>query len=104
MSLPRPHSGPQPPAPGTQVAIALTARPGDHAIVRVVAAPHRDLADPGRAAHLLEPFRRGRGAAPGRHSGLGLSIVTAITRAHGRTLAVVTRAEGGLVVRVRMTD
>lgn len=56
MSLPRPHSGPQPPAPGTQVAIALTARPGDHAIVRVVAAPHRDLADPGRAAHLLEPF------------------------------------------------
>lgn len=60
--------------------------------------------EPDEVAHLLEPFRRGRGAAPGRHSGLGLSIVTAITRAHGWTLAVVTRAEGGLVVRVRMTD
>lgn len=56
MSIPRPQPGPQPPPSGTQVAIALTARPGDHAIVRVVAAPHRDLADPCGAAQLLEPF------------------------------------------------
>jgi len=56
VSTPRQRSGPQPPPPGTQVAITLTAKPGDHAIVRVIAAPHRELADPGRAAQLLEPF------------------------------------------------
>src|SRR5690625_7184858 len=54
VSTPRQRSGPQPPPAGTQVAITLTAKPGDHAIVRVIAAPHRELADPGRAAQLLD--------------------------------------------------
>lgn len=49
---------------------------------------------------LLEPFRRG--AAPGarQHSGLGLSIVAAIARAHGWRLDVRARDTGGLVVVV----
>ncbi|MGC5412742.1 ATP-binding protein, partial [Streptomyces sp. DT225] len=49
------------------------------------------------------PFGRGGGArpAPGRGSGLGLSIVAAITRAHGGTLDLCARAEGGL--RVTLT-
>lgn len=47
---------PQQPPPGTQVRIALTARPEDHAVVRVIAAPCRDLAGAEHAAHLLEPF------------------------------------------------
>lgn len=52
-------------------------------------------------AVLVEPFRRGaQGAATGRHSGLGLSIVTAIVRAHGWSLAVEARPDGGLRVRV----
>ncbi len=52
-------------------------------------------------AVLVEPFRRGaQGAATGRHSGLGLSIVAAIVRAHGWSLAVEPRPDGGLRVRV----
>jgi signal transduction histidine kinase len=54
---------------------------------------------------LFEPFRRLRsGDGPrdprDRGAGLGLSIVRAIVSAHGGRVAVQTRAEGGLVVRV----
>ncbi|MDM7889737.1 HAMP domain-containing sensor histidine kinase [Curtobacterium sp. RHCJP20] len=52
-------------------------------------------------AVLVEPFRRGaQGAASRRHSGLGLSIVAAIVRAHGWSLTVEPRPDGGLRVRV----
>jgi signal transduction histidine kinase len=49
---------------------------------------------------LFEPFRR-LGADPGRGDGLGLglSIVQAVARAHGATLAVRPRSGGGLYVR-----
>lgn len=40
------------------------------------------------------------GAAPVRHSGLGLAIVASIARAHGWSLQVDPRDEGGLRVRV----
>jgi signal transduction histidine kinase len=40
------------------------------------------------------------GAAPVRHSGLGLAIVASIARAHGWSLHVEPRDEGGLRVRV----
>jgi signal transduction histidine kinase len=38
--------------------------------------------------------------APRRHSGIGLSVVAAVARAHGWRLVITPRPEGGLVVRV----
>ena len=60
--------------------------------------------DPGAVAGLVEPFRR---AGPDRSSdgggvGLGLSIVQAIVIAHHGTLALTSREEGGLHVRVEL--
>ena len=43
------------PLPGTRVRIPLTDRPGDHAVVRVIAAPRRDLARAGRLSEALRP-------------------------------------------------
>ncbi|MFD7556087.1 sensor histidine kinase [Streptomyces sp. NPDC059835] len=61
--------------------------------------------DPADVPRLLEPFRRRaeRQHTAGEGAGLGLSIVAAIARAHGATLAVEANAEpeGGLTVRVR---
>jgi signal transduction histidine kinase len=48
-------------------------------------------------AALVQPFRRGdAGASTSVHSGLGLSIVDAIVRAHGWTLSLEPRSDGGL--------
>ncbi len=59
------------------------------------------VVSPDEVTTLVEPFRRGaQGAATGRHSGLGLSIVAAIVRAHGWSLSVEPRPDGGLRVRV----
>jgi hypothetical protein len=44
------------PLPGTRVRIPLTDRPGDQAVVRVIAAPRRDLARGGRLSDALAPF------------------------------------------------
>ncbi len=55
------------------------------------------------AATLVEPFRRhadGTASGTRRHSGLGLSIVAAIARAHGWSLALASRSGGGLRVRI----
>ncbi|MFF3621264.1 sensor histidine kinase [Streptomyces sp. NPDC002467] len=61
--------------------------------------------DPADVTRLLEPFRRRaeRQHTAGEGAGLGLSIVAAVARAHGATLAVEANAEpeGGLTVRVR---
>jgi signal transduction histidine kinase len=58
---------------------------------------------PDRVADLLEPFRRlGTARIGSRGLGLGLSIVAAITDAHGGTLALHPRPEGGLDVRVTL--
>jgi signal transduction histidine kinase len=71
--------------------------------------PESDAADVSR---LTEPFRRGA-ASPSsgpsqtsgrRHSGLGLSIVAAVVRAHGWTLAVDARDGGGLTVRIGVSS
>lgn len=44
------------PLPGTQVTIALTDRPGDLAVVRVIAAPRRDMVRAGVLSRPLQPF------------------------------------------------
>lgn len=52
----RPRARPPQPLPGTRVRIALTDRPGDTAVVRVLAAPRRDLSRAGALSPALEPF------------------------------------------------
>lgn len=52
---------------------------------------------------LVEPFRRcPRPTESGRHSGLGLSIVASIAQAHGWSLTLDGRTDGGLRVRVSL--
>ncbi|MFI6537737.1 sensor histidine kinase [Nonomuraea sp. NPDC050547] len=52
---------------------------------------------------LFEPFRRnGDRVQSGRGAGLGLSIVRAITEAHGGTVTAKPRPEGGLSVTLRL--
>lgn len=61
---------------------------------------------PGIAArdlpHLFEPFYRGRGADRVRGSGLGLTIVKQIAAAHGGSVAVERRREGGAMFTLRL--
>jgi signal transduction histidine kinase len=54
------------------------------------------------AARLAEPFQRLQREADARGAGLGLSIVRAVSEAHGGSLVIEPRAEGGLVVSVRL--
>ena len=59
---------------------------------------------PQRVSTLTEPFQRGSERIRGDHAGvgLGLAIVKSIAQAHGATLEVFARAEGGLRVTVRI--
>ena len=58
---------------------------------------------PEEAARLFEPFRRGTRARTGpRGSGLGLSIVQGIARAHHGALGLEAPADGGLSVTVTL--
>jgi len=61
---------------------------------------------PGIAArdlpHLFEPFYRGRGADRVRGSGLGLTIVKQIAAAHGGSVSVDKRREGGAIFTLRL--
>ncbi|HZC12591.1 MAG TPA: HAMP domain-containing sensor histidine kinase, partial [Thermoleophilaceae bacterium] len=58
--------------------------------------------EPEAAARLAEPFERLGRDADGRGAGLGLSIVRAVSEAHGGTLSIEPRRGGGLVVAVRL--
>ena len=53
---------------------------------------------------LAEPFRRGADRVRTGHAGvgLGLAIVRSIAQAHGGTLTLTARPEGGLRVAVRL--
>lgn len=58
---------------------------------------------PQRLAELIEPFRRGTRdrTASGTGSGLGLAIVDTIARAHGGSLRLLARPDGGVIAAVR---
>jgi signal transduction histidine kinase len=58
--------------------------------------------DEAAAGRLAEPFERLAREADGRGAGLGLSIVHAVSEAHGGSLSIQPRAEGGLAVSVRL--
>ena len=58
--------------------------------------------DPAEAARLTDPFERLGREADARGAGLGLSIVRAVTRAHGGGLAIEPRPGGGLTASVRL--
>ncbi|MET8278024.1 HAMP domain-containing sensor histidine kinase [Micromonospora sp. NPDC005174] len=82
--------------------------------IRVVAAPETGTAllsvetgdpplDPEQVARLGQPFQRlGVERTAGGGAGLGLSIVAAIAAAHGGTLVLRARPEGGLHVAIRL--
>ena len=70
----------------------------DEAFVRVV--NEGPVVDPEVLGRLVEPFQRADRARGG--SGLGLSIVQAVARAHGGSLRLRARARGGLEAEVRL--
>ena len=55
-----------------------------------------------RVGELLEPFQRLSRHAPGSGAGLGLSIVRSVADAHGGSLDIAARPEGGLRVDVAL--
>jgi signal transduction histidine kinase len=57
--------------------------------------------EPAQAARLAEPFERLERSAEGGGAGLGLSIVRAVSQAHGGELEIEPRDGGGLAVLVR---
>ncbi|MDQ2660793.1 MAG: HAMP domain-containing histidine kinase [Actinomycetota bacterium] len=63
-----------------------------------------DRLTPQLVSTLAEPFQRGTERIRNDHAGvgLGLAIVTSITRAHDGTLTIIPRASGGLRVMVRL--
>lgn len=80
---------------------AVWVRHGTDSVVVENTGPH---VDPSTVDTLCEPFRRGGPAGSRRHSGLGLSIVAAIARAHGWQLDIRVRDGGGLVVAVGVSS
>jgi signal transduction histidine kinase len=76
---------------------------GTEVVVRVENSGPR--VPPEATAGLLEPFQRlGSGAGGGPGAGVGLSIVRAVAAAHGGTVELAARREGGLRVEVRLPD
>ncbi|WP_433803528.1 sensor histidine kinase [Actinomycetospora sp. CA-084318] len=67
--------------------------------VDLVVSSSGPVLDPARVPDLFEPFRRGADRV-GPGSGLGLSIVRAVVRAHGGTVSAEPVDGGGLSVRV----
>jgi signal transduction histidine kinase len=59
------------------------------------------VVDRAAADRLAEPFERLERSADGPGAGLGLSIVRAVGEAHGGSLSIEPRTEGGLTVVVR---
>jgi two-component system sensor histidine kinase VanS len=81
--------------------VATTAREGECVRLRVENTGQR--LTPELVATLTEPFQRGTERVRGHAGvGLGLAIVERMARAHGGTLTVAPRPDGGLTVDVRL--
>ncbi|MFE0579681.1 ATP-binding protein [Streptomyces sp. NPDC058874] len=90
--------------PGGWIGVAVGAEGDGAGAVSLVVESSGPVLDQRRVADLGQPFRR-LGAdrtGSGRGSGLGLSIVAAITRAHHGTLDLRARPDGGLRVTVTL--
>jgi signal transduction histidine kinase len=77
---------------------------GDPDMVRLIVENGGAVLDPAAVAELAQPFRRlgtERTGSPAG-AGLGLSIVTAIAEAHGGTVDLRARTDGGLAVAVAL--
>jgi signal transduction histidine kinase len=76
----------------------------DERLARLVVETGGDVLDADQVSQLTQPFRRlGVDRTGSDHgSGLGLSIVEAITTAHGGTLDLQARPEGGLRVSIAL--
>ena len=76
----------------------------DEHLARLVVETGGDVLDADQVTQLTQPFRRlGADRTGSDHgSGLGLSIVEAITTAHGGTLDLHARPEGGLQVSIAL--
>jgi signal transduction histidine kinase len=85
--------------PGGQVEVTTVTRSGLPGLSVSNSGP---VIPPGEVGRLLEPFRQLGGERTGRDGGhgLGLAIVSAVASAHGASLAVRARPEGGLDVGV----
>jgi signal transduction histidine kinase len=83
--------------------IAVTTMAGSGA-ARLIVENGGEILDPGQVAGLGQPFRRLGADRTGSDdgAGLGLSIVAAISHAHGGTLQMQARADGGLMVTVTL--
>jgi hypothetical protein len=83
--------------------ICVTTR-ADGELARLVVENGGEVLDQAQAADLGQPFRRLGADRTGsdRGAGLGLSIVAAVAEAHGGTLSLSARAEGGLRVSISL--
>ena len=81
--------------PGT-AKLVLRRTPGS---AEITVSSGGDALDPAEVATWTEPFTRARRTAGAGH-GLGLALVKAVAKAHGGSLQLAARTEGGLVVRL----
>ncbi len=89
---------------GGWISAAVRAEGDDAGAVSLVVESSGPVLDQRRVADLAQPFRR-LGAdrtGTGQGSGLGLSIVAAITQAHHGTLDLRARSDGGLRVTITL--
>jgi signal transduction histidine kinase len=84
---------------GQWVGVRASARNGQVEIAVEDRGPGIDAAD---AAHLFEPFYRGRGSSTVRGTGLGLTIVKQIVTDHGGSIGVERRRGGGSAFIIRL--
>ncbi|MFD3437065.1 sensor histidine kinase [Streptomyces sp. NPDC058685] len=90
--------------PGGWISVAVRAEGDDARAVSLVVESSGPVLDQRRVADLAQPFRR-LGAdrtGTGQGSGLGLSIVAAITQAHHGTLDLRARPDGGLRLTITL--